>query len=85
VSAVGVAAALNPQYPDAEGAEISQRTQKNFQERKKYLLVFVLRPLRNFCVLCVRKLVVDGLQPAADHDPATFIRFTRIEPTVLAP
>jgi hypothetical protein len=43
--------------PDAEDAKITQRTQKNSKENPsifEFIFGFLLRPLRNFRVLCVR-------------------------------
>jgi len=38
-------------HPNAKGAKDSQRTQKEFNKKKIWIL---LRPLRDLCVLCVR-------------------------------
>jgi hypothetical protein len=40
-------------WPDAEDAKISQRTQK-ILKKIQIFFGFLLRPLRSFCVLCVR-------------------------------
>jgi hypothetical protein len=61
---------FNTEQPDAEDAKVTQKTQK--EDKKKlplvfdgvYIsvndsmnLVFILRPLRNLCVFCVRKFL----------------------------
>jgi hypothetical protein len=71
---------LNTEYgqPDAEDAKVTQRTQKKTKKKiPKFLklfsnriffefnLVFLLRPLRNFCVLCVRKFIPSPIRAAS--------------------
>jgi hypothetical protein len=57
----------NDQHPDAEDAKVSQRTQK----KTFFRWLFLLRPLRNFCVLCVRKLGFHGASPDASKSAST--------------
>jgi hypothetical protein len=52
---LGIRRSSNNQYPDAEGAEVTRKT----QNRKNLLKDVLPRLLRNFCAFCVRLLVFD--------------------------
>jgi hypothetical protein len=71
---------FNTEQPDAEDAKVTQKTQK--KDKRVFVfasysvndnafvsmnLAFLLRPLRNLCVFCVRKFLspLQQLQPGA--------------------